>query len=77
MESQETVVCVPKLYKRNALDLMMFGFIEGVKTAMPTLTIQQCIILFNKKINTPNEDYSIEVDRNKYNRMKNEYYESL
>jgi hypothetical protein len=77
MDGQDNVVCVPKLYRRNALDLMMFGFIEGVKTAMPTLTIQQCIILFNKKINTPNEDYSIEVDRNKYNRMKNEYYESL
>jgi hypothetical protein len=75
--NKESTVSIPKMYRRKALDLLMFGFIEGMKSAMPTLTIQECIIMFNKKIDTRNEDYSIEVNRTTYNRMKKEYYNTL
>jgi hypothetical protein len=77
MINEESTISIPKLYRRKAFDLLMFGFIEGMKSAMPTLTIQECIVMFNKKIDTRNEDYSIEVNRTTYNRMKKEYYDTL
>lgn len=77
IENDHMMISVPKLYKRKAIDLLMFGFVEGMKAALPSLTIQECIIMFQKKINVCDNQYPVESARTVYNRMQKEYTQNI
>ena len=69
-------ISVPKMYRRNSLDLIMFGFVEGMKAALPSLTIQECLIMFQRKASLSDNEYPLESARMAYYRMQKEYTES-
>lgn len=73
MEHEHISISIPKIYRRSSLDMLMFGFVEGMKAALPSLTIQECLIMFQKKTNLSDDQYPLESARTIYNRMQKEY----
>lgn len=67
------MIDIPKFHRRKAFDLMMFGYVEGVKAALPTLSVMECLIMFARSNNLTEEEYPLESARSTYNRMKKEY----
>ena len=69
------MVDIPKLYKRTALDLIMYGYVRGLRKALPSMTIEKCLILFQKENCLSEDQYPIRSARVVYQRMqKEEYY---
>lgn len=75
IDNEHYSVSVPKLYRRKAVDLFMFGFVEGMKSALPSLTIQECLIQFQRRTRLSDNQYPLESARTVYNRMQKEYTE--
>jgi hypothetical protein len=74
MDNEERIMAaIPKLYKRTALDLLMFGFVNGMKTALPSMTTKACLAMFQKKIILTEDEYPLDCARVTYQRMQNEY----
>lgn len=73
MDNGHIKISIPKIYKRSALDLLMFGFVQGMKTGLPTLSTQECLILFHKKTGTNDTTYPIDSAKVIYNRMQDEF----
>lgn len=65
---------IPRIYKRNYLDLAMYFFVEAQRQIVPAITIEQGICNFYRycRINEFNLDSAMTT----YNRMKHEYYSS-
>lgn len=68
-------MCIPKFYKRQSLDTLMYGFVEGVTRALPTVSISDSITLFQQRFNLKPDDYPIDTARRTYNRMNHEYFD--
>ncbi len=64
---------VPSLYKRQCLDHILFGYVHGIRRAMPSVTVQKCIIMFLEDNEIHEEDWPVETAEQTYYRMKNEY----
>jgi len=76
-ENEHYSISIPKLYKRKAIDLLMFGFVEGMKAALPSLTIQECLIQFQRRTRLSDNQYPLESARTVYNRMQKEYTQNI
>lgn len=68
---------LPKLVKRNAYDLVMFGFIQGIRFNFSGISIDTAIGFFRKAYNLTEEDLNTETARTTYSRMQTEYLDSL
>lgn len=72
-ESEQRVMAsIPKLHKRIAMDILMFGFIEGMKAALPSMTVKDCLIMFQKKNNLSETEFPLDSARVTYQRMLKE-----
>jgi hypothetical protein len=71
MEPNE-FIDLPKIYKRQAVDLLMFGFVNGVLSALPMVTIKDAIFLFMQKHKITEDHYDYGSARSRYYRMLNE-----
>jgi len=68
---------IPKLYKRQALDLLMFGFVQGMFAAMPSLSLKDCLIMFMRRYKLSEDDYHYDSARVTYDRMNKEFFDCL
>lgn len=68
---------IPKLYKRQSLDLLMFGFVMGMQTALPSLSLRDCIVMFKKCHNLSEDDLPYSGARVSYYRMLKEFKDVL
>jgi len=68
--------CIPKLYKRNIEMIGLFFWIEGQKTIVSAITIDQCINGFMKYNGLTIDCYNPESAKAMYFQMKKEFYES-
>lgn len=74
MKQQERIkISIPKLYRRQALDLMLFGFIEGMKAALPSLPTNKCLEMFQYKYGLSEDELPLMSAWQTYNRMTEEY----
>jgi len=64
---------IPRIYKKNAENLMLFTWVNCAKMIVPTITTEQAIWKFFKFIDV--DDWDIETARTEYNSMLKEYYE--
>jgi hypothetical protein len=77
MTPQERVkISIPKLYRRQALDMLMFGFVGGMKAALPSLTINECLQMFQKEHSFSEDEYPLRSAWQTYNRMMEEYHDT-
>ena len=63
---------IPKLYRRSALNQMMFAYVCGCRSALHTLSITACISLFMHEFGLTEEDYNSDSARVEYNKMRKE-----
>lgn len=65
---------VPKLYKQSALNLLMFGYVAGVRGILDSVTIKDAIQLFMDDYDLTHDDINIDTAANTFNRMQNFKY---
>jgi hypothetical protein len=68
---------IPKIYKRQWLEGVLFGWIRANKTLVPSITIEQAVKSFYKDQDISEDDFPMADCITTYQRMTKEYYESL
>jgi len=61
------------MYKRQCLDHIMYGYINGIRKAMPSLTIQESISMFLEDNDLSEDDLPLLTAVQTYYRMREEY----
>ena len=64
---------IPKLYKRNALHLLLYGYVTGVRSTLHTIDIPMAISMFIEDFNIDPEDINEESAKVIYGRMRKEF----
>lgn len=67
---------IPRIYQRCALDLMMFGYVCGVRNTLHTITIPQAILMFIEEYEIEIEDFNTKSALVIFNRMQKEMIDS-
>lgn len=73
-KEKEYMKIIPKIYKRSFGDLSMFFFVEGIRTIMPTVSIEKALYNYFKYIKE--EDFNIESSITEFMRIKKDFYEN-
>jgi hypothetical protein len=60
-------------YKKNAIDLCMWAYIQGVTDIFPSIGQTDAIKMFFKKFNILEEDYSIEAAVKNFQRINSDF----
>ena len=63
---------IPKIYKRNALALMLYGYVKGVRAALHTVTIEQAVTMFKEDFCIDDDDLNDDTATSIYTRMQRE-----
>lgn len=68
---------IPAFYKKNAVDLMMFGFVRGVKHTLPSMdrdsATNRCVESFLKEFGLTEDDYPIESAMRTHTRITEDF----
>lgn len=66
---------IPKFLQRRAFDSFMFGYVDGIHTEFPSVSIRKAIAMFRKRYDLEPDDFNEESAYTTYNRMKAEIKE--
>ncbi len=67
------IVDVHKFYKRNQIDILMFGYINAIVFNLPTVTLEKALLNFQKHHGLTEETFNIEANKSTYFRMRDEF----
>ena len=73
MGKKNVFIDVPSLYRKQALDLIMYGFVHGIQTAMPSVSVKEAIMIFADKNNLDEDDFSWESEQTAFYRMRPDF----
>lgn len=62
---------IEKFYRAQSLDLIMFGYISGLRKALPTMTLTEALTIFLDAFELSEEEYCYENARQTYYRLLN------
>jgi hypothetical protein len=62
---------IPRFYKFQAFDHMMFGYVNGLRKALPSMTIREAIRLWIESFDIDEELYCFDTARTTYYRILN------
>jgi len=51
---------VPRLYRMQAVDHMMFGYVMGMMTALPGLSVKRCVESFMQEFDLCEDNYPLD-----------------
>lgn len=63
---------IPALYRRNALNLSLFAYVRGVRSALHTITVVQAIDMFMGDYGLNDDNFNRGSALTTYNRMQKE-----
>jgi len=66
---------VSKFLQRRAIDSWMFGYVDGIHTEFPSVSIRKAISMFRKRYDLEPDDFNEESAYSTYQRMKAEIKE--
>jgi hypothetical protein len=66
---------IPNLYKRQAVHLLLYGFMTGVQWSVPSITKRESAQAFLKRYDLE-EQYSIDDLLNTYNRIHKDFIDA-
>lgn len=69
------LINIEKFYKREVIEAMFFGYVNGLIINFPGISVEKAIINFQKYHNVDEEMMNIESARTTYNRMQKEYFQ--
>lgn len=49
---------VPRMYRRSALNLLMFGYINGVRSTLHTVTVKEAVLMFMRDFQLDSDDFN-------------------
>lgn len=64
-----------RFVRRHTTDVLMFGFVQGVQAALPSVGVDKALELYRKAMRVPQEEWNGPSQRVKYQRMLGEYFE--
>jgi hypothetical protein len=64
--------CIPKIYKRNAENIMLFCWVNAQKQILPTITLDQAIQNYFRFTDI---EWDMESARATFGRLQKEYFE--
>jgi hypothetical protein len=64
---------IPKLYQRNAEDLLMYGYVIGMQTALPSVSTKKCIEMFMISFGLHEDIYSFDCAYATFMRLRKEH----
>lgn len=67
---------IPKIYRRDLIEKVLFGWVQGQRVLVQSRTIEEAIRHFYKYTGFTESDISIESAKTTYKRMVKEYYDS-
>lgn len=65
---------IAKIYRRSAENLLMYGFVTGVRQTLHTVTIDKALEMFRVSMGIDDDDFSIPSNRMIFNRMNAELH---
>ena len=68
-------VNIPKALREQTLDAWMFAFVLGIRTSLPSVTIERAIEVFMKTFNLSEDVYPLDNAKVTYNRCFNNWVE--
>lgn len=71
---KEMTKCIPKIYKRNAENIMLFSWVNAQRQIIPTITNEQAIWNFFRYTGV---DWDMESAMSTYSRLQKEYFDCL
>ena len=71
-KEKELTKCIPKIYKRNAENIMLFCWVNAQRQILPTITLDQAIWNFFKFTDI---EWDMESAVSTYSRLQKEYFE--
>jgi hypothetical protein len=71
---KEMTKCIPKIYKRNAENIMLFSWVNAQRQIIPTITNEQAIWNFFRYTGV---DWDMESAMSTYSRLQREYFDCL
>jgi len=66
---------IPKIYKRNAENIMLFCWVKAQKQVIPTVTLEQAISNFFRFACINVDEWDMESAKTTFNRLQKDYYE--
>lgn len=64
---------VQKLYRRQAIDLLLLGYVQGCTDTVETFTEKMAIGLFRKRLGITEDEYTTDTMLTTLQRMRKEY----
>ncbi len=74
-DSPKAIKPIPKLYKRTAIHLLMFGYIQGCTDLINTVSIEVALEKFRRRYDLSEEDLPTDSALTAYQRIKKDYLE--
>jgi hypothetical protein len=68
---------IPALYKKSAVDLLMFAYVCGFRRGRPGDNYKNMIECFLEDFELDEDDYSIECAIRTYQRLRKDYFKLL
>lgn len=68
---------ISKFINRRSIDLLMFGWVTGIRRQMPAATVEQTVKAFSDFYGIEEDDYPIETMKSTFFRMNNEMVDYL
>lgn len=68
---------IQAMYKRKALDQLLFGYVQGAQASLETISTEEAIRMFYKTYGLNEDEYPQRSARRTVERMKLEYIEII
>jgi len=62
---------VPAIFRYSALNLIMFGYVRGVRETLHTITIKDALRMFMASVELTEDEFNIDSAKVIYNDMQN------
>jgi hypothetical protein len=67
---------IPAFYKKNAVDLMLFAYVCGMRRALPAVKTNKCVELYLNEFELSEDDYPLRSAIVTYERLLKDYFTS-
>lgn len=66
------MIVLSKFIQRRAFDLLLFGYVKGIVTSLPSVTIKDAVLSFMKTFDITEDEYNVTTGMATYTRMSHE-----
>lgn len=76
-KEKELTKSIANIYKKNAESLLLFAWVKGQKSIVPTVTLDQAILSYFRYMGISIDEWDIESARTTYNRLQKDFFNEV